>query len=500
MIHSLKFRIAIVIIVLQSIVTAIVLDVSLKKFFSETQDQLAATEGMLSHLVSEFSRTALITYDFGELQPLVEKIVVDPHVEKIILTNAEGLIVVGSDVTDIGSVYSIGEKAEGTFWQHHEIKNPSGKLGELHVKFSHADIIQTNHGAIALGIKIALVCIGFIAVFGIFFGFLLTRRLGKVAVTARQIGLGNLDARTNLVGKDEVAVVSRAIDYMGDSISKMVQELNQQKLELRDARDNLEKRVLERTNELAVARDEALNASKAKSAFLANMSHELRTPLNAILGYSELLIDESREKENANNLEYAKSINIAGRNLLNLINDVLDIERIEAGKQEFQVQRFSLHAMLDNINSTFKPMAIKNNNQYHAQVNTGIADLIIDEVKLRQILLNLLSNAAKFTKNGIITLTISSFEKNGEEWLDFTTTDTGVGIAENHLTKLFEKFYQVDSSYTREYQGVGLGLAICYQLAHAMGGALEVTSELHKGSAFKLLIARDVSQKLSQVA
>jgi len=115
-------------------------------------------------------------------------------------------------------------------------------------------------------------------------------------------------------------------------------------------------------------------------------------------------------------------------------------------------------------------------------------------------LLNLLSNAAKFTKNGIITLTISSFEKNGEEWLDFTTTDTGVGIAENHLTKLFEKFYQVDSSYTREYQGVGLGLAICYQLAHAMGGALEVTSELHKGSAFKLLIARDVSQKLSQVA
>ena len=497
MLNSLKFRFALVIIVLQSIVTAIILGVTLNQFFTETQEQWAATESMLSHLISEFSRIALITSEFGELQPLVEKIVVDPHVEKINLTDEDNLIVVSSDVTEIGSIFSTGQKNLGTFWQNQEIVNPSGSLGSLHVQYSNASIIQTKDSAIKLGITIAVICITCIAIVGILFGYLLTRRLDKVANTARQIGLGKLDAKTNLVGKDEVAVVGRTIDYMGDSISKMIEELNHQKQELHQARDSLEQRVQERTRELAIARDEALKASSAKSAFLANMSHELRTPLNAILGYSEMLEENAQDEDQRYD---AKSINIAGHNLLNLINNVLDIERIEAGKLEFQISSFNIHDMLNNLDSTFKPMAQKNNNRFQAAVKTETAEMIGDRAIINQILLNLLSNAAKFTKDGLITLTASSFDNKGEEWLDFTITDTGIGIDKDHIENLFEKFYQVDSSFTREYQGVGLGLSICNSLAHAMGGHFEVSSELNKGSNFSLLIARDISQKIKKVA
>ena len=497
LLNSLKFRFALVIIVLQSIVTAIILGLTLNKFFAETQGQWAATESMLSNLISEFSRVALITSDFGELQPLVEKIVLDPHVEKIVLTDVDNLIVVSSDVTDIGSIFSTGEKDTGTFWQHQKIKNPSGTLGSLHVKYSNANIIQTQDGAIKLGITIAVICIGCIAIVGTFFGYLLTRRLDKVATTAKQIGQGKLDAKTHLVGKDEVAVVAQTIDYMGDSISKMIEELNQQKYELHQARDSLEQRVQERTRQLAIARDEALKASSAKSAFLANMSHELRTPLNAILGYSEMLMENLQDKDDQYD---AKSINIAGRNLLTLINNVLDIERIEAGKLDFQISSFNIHDMLKNLESTFKPMAEKKNNRFEATVNTDTTVMIADEAIIHQILLNLLSNAAKFTENGLISVTVSSFDNNGEKWMNFTVSDTGIGIDENHITKLFEKFYQVDSSFTREYQGVGLGLSICNSLAHAMGGRFKVSSEPNKGTSFSLLIARDVRQKIKLVA
>jgi signal transduction histidine kinase len=372
-----------------------------------------------------------------------------------------------------------------------------GILGSLHVKYSNANIIQTKDGAIKLGITIAVICISCIAVVGTFFGYLLTRRLDKVANTARQIGQGKLDAKTHLVGKDEVALVAQTIDYMGDSISKMIEELNQQKYELHQARDSLEQRVQERTQELAIARDEALMASSAKSAFLANMSHELRTPLNAILGYSEMLMEHLDGEDESYD---AKSINIAGRNLLALINNVLDIERIEAGKLDFQISSFNIDDMLKNLESTFKPMAAKNHNRFETKVNTDTTDMVADEAIIHQILLNLLSNAAKFTKNGLIAVNVSSFNNNGEEWLDFTVSDTGIGIDENHIAKLFEKFYQVDSSFTREYQGVGLGLSICNSLAHAMGGRFKVSSELNKGTRFSLLIARDIRQKIKLVA
>ena len=497
LLNSLKFRFALVIIVLQSIVTAIILGLTLNKFFVETQEQWAATESMLSHLISEFSRVALITSDFGELQPLVQKIVVDPHVEKIVLTDVDNLSVVSSDVTDVGSNFSTGEKDSGTFWQDQEIENPSGILGSLHVKFSNANIIQTKDDAIKLGITLAVICIICIAVVGTFFGYLLTRRLEKVANTAKQIGQGKLDAKTHLVGKDEVAVVAQTIDYMGDSISKMIEELNQQKYKLHQARDSLEQRVQERTRELAIARDEALEASSAKSAFLANMSHELRTPLNAILGYSEMLMEELEDKDERYD---AKSINIAGRNLLTLINNVLDIERIEAGKLDFQISSFNIHDMLKNLESTFKPVAAKNDNRFETAVNTDTTEMIADESIIHQILLNLLSNAAKFTKNGLIAVNVSSFNNGDEEWLNFTVSDTGIGINEDHITKLFEKFYQVDSSFTREYQGVGLGLSICNSLTHAMGGRFDVSSQVNKGTSFSLLIARDIRQKIKLVA
>ncbi|HEY8378582.1 MAG TPA: ATP-binding protein [Nannocystis sp.] len=246
-----------------------------------------------------------------------------------------------------------------------------------------------------------------------------------------------------------------------------------------DLNATLERRVAERT---AAAED----ASRAKSEFLARMSHELRTPLNAILGYSELLEDEMRERGNQAWLSDLLRIRAAGKHLLSLINDILDISKIEAGKMLVHIEEFAIAGLIDEVVATSRPLIEKNRNTFRLDISPGIGNMRSDPLKIRQCLLNLLSNAGKFTTGGTVELTVTRQVVNGRSWVQFRVSDTGIGIAQEHIGQLFREFYQVDSSSTRRYGGTGLGLVITQRLCHMLGGDIRVTSRPGHGSTFTL--------------
>jgi signal transduction histidine kinase len=271
-------------------------------------------------------------------------------------------------------------------------------------------------------------------------------------------------------------------------------EIAEREAKLSIANDNLEKQNHERvraSNEirslydnLTKAHAEALNASHVKSQFLANMSHELRTPLNAIIGYSELLQLLAAKKQDASQVADLNRINKAGKHLLTLINDVLDISKIEAGKLQIEMQDLAVPMILDEIRETIQILAAKNNNTLEFHVAPRVSPVLADAVRLKQCLLNLLSNACKFTSDGRITLSVTQETLNAGEFIMIRVADTGVGLAEEQISRLFQPFAQADASTTRKFGGTGLGLAITKKLCEAMNGSISLLSQIGVGSTF----------------
>ena len=240
----------------------------------------------------------------------------------------------------------------------------------------------------------------------------------------------------------------------------------------------------ERQRELEIAKEAADHATQVKSEFLANMSHELRTPLNAIIGYSQLLMQDAEDDGNTDAVADLKKIEGAGQHLLRIINDILDLSKIEAGRMEVFLEPVDLAALARDIETLVKPLAAKNNNAFVVEIAPGIGSVGTDHTKLKQIVLNLLSNATKFTKDGTVTMSI---ERAGRQ-LKVAVRDTGIGLTEEQMGRLFQAFSQADSSTTRRFGGTGLGLAISRSFARTLGGDLTVTSTPGEGSCFLLTI------------
>jgi signal transduction histidine kinase/putative methionine-R-sulfoxide reductase with GAF domain len=222
-------------------------------------------------------------------------------------------------------------------------------------------------------------------------------------------------------------------------------------------------------------------ASQHKSQFLANMSHELRTPLNAIIGYSEMLQEEAEELGEETFLPDLRRINAAGKHLLGLINDILDLSKIEAGRMDLFVEAFDVDRLVRDVEAIVQPLMDKNGNTLVVDCPDDVGSMHADQTKLRQTLFNLLSNAAKFTERGTITLTA---QREADEWVTFAITDTGIGMTEEQLDRLFESFSQAEASTRSKYGGTGLGLAISRHFCRLMGGDLTVESEYGQGSTF----------------
>jgi PAS domain S-box-containing protein len=254
----------------------------------------------------------------------------------------------------------------------------------------------------------------------------------------------------------------------------------------------------ETTSESLQRKQEAEEANRAKSQFLANMSHELRTPLNAIIGYSEMLQEDALQLGQESMATDLEKICGAGRHLLKLINDVLDLAKVEAGKLDAYVEQFEVMAFVDEVASTVRPLVEQKGNQLMVRCDPGIGSMHSDRTKLRQCLFNLLSNSAKFTDCGTVSLIVSQHLEDDRDWITFEVEDTGIGISRDQLGKVFEAFVQAENSTTRKYGGTGLGLTLTKRFCELLGGKLQAESEPGKGSRFTLLLPAQIDMPQSE--
>lgn len=236
---------------------------------------------------------------------------------------------------------------------------------------------------------------------------------------------------------------------------------------------------------LQAAKEEAEQANRAKSDFLASMSHELRTPLSAILGYSELLIEQATEKQEKSIVPKLQNIQIAGNHLLTVVNEILDLSKIESGRIEFYPTIFDVSFLINEIASTMEPLLTANGNLFTCTVSKEVTTITHDEDKTKQILLNLIGNASKFTLDGCISLSVTALTN---KQVQFVITDTGIGMTEEQLAKVFDPFTQADQMTRRKYGGTGLGLSITKELCELMGGSIGATSQEGVGSIFTVTL------------
>lgn len=255
---------------------------------------------------------------------------------------------------------------------------------------------------------------------------------------------------------------------------------------------NLVQETLQATSEVAHARDMAMEANTAKSKFLANMTHELRTPMNAIIGYTEMLLEETEEKQLTEFQEDLDKIRKSARILMHLINGVLDLSKIEAGKMEIHLESFKIEDLIKSTLVTIEPLVQNNSNTLKIKCDDNLGFMVADMAWVRQTLINLLSNASKFTKNGTISLDVLRVKRKGSPWILFEVTDTGIGIPQDQIRSVFLEFTQAKSPANRKFGGTGLGLAISQRFCRMMGGNISVQSELDKGSTFTVQLPAKV--------
>ncbi|MDP6359481.1 MAG: ATP-binding protein [Planctomycetota bacterium] len=291
-------------------------------------------------------------------------------------------------------------------------------------------------------------------------------------------------------GNDFTSDIDISTAAMPKEVAELTDEFNQMIHRLQDSYSNLEQKVTERTSELAEANQvleirnqQILDASRAKGQFLANMSHELRTPLNAIIGFSQMLQKPRTGELNTKQSRYVSNVLESGQHLLSLVNDILDLSKIEAAKLSLEPEEVNLQALVCSVTDLIQPLADKKDILLTLNLEQGLPEIVADDKRVRQILFNLLSNAVKFTESeGKVELSVSHSPE--ESRVRFSISDTGIGISEEDLEHIWDEFHQIDDSYAKTQEGTGLGLSLTRKLVALHQGSIDVTSEYRNGSTF----------------
>jgi len=382
------------------------------------------------------------------------------------------------------------EELLGSFTDSSKLLNSEQfiEIGYVRVGLSSKSLEQSGINILKLWGGLIVAIAVFSALIILFLSRRITKPINRLTIGAEKIAQGHLEEMIPVSSNDEIGQLALTFNNMAKALHGNIAQKLSLLDEVQSLNLNLEERINERTAELHERTTALEQASRHKSEFLANMSHELRTPLNAIIGYSEMLEEDAKEDGLDNYATDLKKIQSAGRHLLSLINDVLDLSKIEAGRMELRYEYFSVKTLIQDVLETVEPQAKINGNRIDVNYLTPVDQMESDLVRVRQCLINLLSNACKFTENGSIAIEIDTRIQQADEQIIFRIADTGIGIAEEKLEHIFDEFRQADSSTTRKFGGTGLGLAISQKFCKMLGGKISVTSRCDIGSRFTVCL------------
>lgn len=436
----------------------------------------------MARFVAMVSPDAILGFDFTLLERYAREIIEQDDLDYAVISGKSGgvmaVAIKGEGVYQVASDSSqlLKElnRRSGLTPLSLSIQHRDETLGRLTVGFNAAGARRFMQRAFhwQMGFNAVIIVVLSAAIF-IAFTLVVLRPIRILERSCKAVAEGDIGREIPVHQRDEIG-------WLADSFRKMVAAL----------RGNMADKDAA-LQALVEANQRLEDATQAKSQFLANMSHELRTPLNAIIGYSEMLLEDEQSAKSSVEKSDLRKINTAGKHLLDLINDILDLSKIEAGRMNVYLENTELGPFLHEAQSTVQPLYDKKKLELRIEHDAAASTIRCDVTKLRQILLNLLSNAAKFTHAGRVTLRVTSIYDDGVNWIRFEVQDTGIGLSVEQQAKLFHEFVQADASTTRRYGGTGLGLALARKFAAMLGGEIAVNSELGKGSTFILHLPRD---------
>lgn len=460
---------------------------------------VSSEETSTARLVAESSAPALLFNDAAAANETLAVLRADPRIRMACLYDASGRMIASLKTRVTASTCPVNMVPEVRFTRRNllilrRIEFQNVLTGYLYLQVSLSEMYR-----LLLRFAETAICVLLLAsVFALGLSSLLERIISGpilhlTRVATRVSTENNYALRARSDSEDETGLLIDQFNAMMDRIEERENDLTQAHVELEDkvrertqdlSNEIAERKLIER--DLENAKLAAEQSSRAKSAFLANTSHELRTPLNAIIGYSEMMLEDAQTENAGERRQDLERVLVSAHHLLSVIGDILDLSKIEAGKMKIQLETALAGDLLAEVLPTAEVLAKKKNNTLRCAPNLWDGPMFVDPLRFRQCLLNLLSNACKFTEAGEITIAVQKVRKQDSDWVLWSVRDTGMGISQEDRAKLFQAFSQADSSITRRYGGSGLGLTISQQFCHAMGGYITVDSQVGVGSTFTL--------------